>query len=191
MAEYNTLVGAVCGSVAILGSAALGVTIMTNTYAAQTNFNKQQCKMVDRSVKAVNRSVKALAIKEASSVSCVCPSASSDSVLDKTLRPSGAASTDDCYIQTPQKVTNFNLPTTGPGPGPGPPGPGVGPGTGAGPGPGPGRPFGDNGWGNGGDGLNPGSFHGGGTSGGGPGAGETQVGSKSRDTGTQGKFSER
>lgn len=187
MAEYHKFVRAVCGSVAILGSTALGISVLTNTYAA--NFNKEQCKFEDRNVKG-------LAIPGTGSVSCLCPSASSNSVLEKRVRPAGATSTEDCYIQTPQKQANFNQPpATGPGPGPavGPgPGPGPGPAVGPGPGPGPGPTAkGNNGWGNGGDGLNPGSFSGGGTSNGGPGNGETQAGSKSRDTGTQGKFSER
>src|ERR687897_193863 len=99
MAESHRLIRAALGSVAILGSAVLGVTVMTGTYAA--NYNKQQCKVV-------NGSVQALAIQEAGSVACVCPSAASLEVLEEKQRRPGSASTEDCYIQTPQKEVNFN-----------------------------------------------------------------------------------
>ena len=103
MTKSSTLVRALVGSVAILSSVVLGVTVTDIHAASKTNFNKQQCKIVDGNVKP-------LAIQEAGSVECVCPSASSANLEDKR-RPTGAASTEDCFIQTPQQITNFNLPT--------------------------------------------------------------------------------
>jgi hypothetical protein len=92
-------------SIAVAGCVALGATVMVDTYAAsKTNFNKQQCKVE-------NGNVRALAIPGTGSVSCVCPSASAAAILDEKQRPAGAASIEDCYIQTPQQITNFNLPT--------------------------------------------------------------------------------
>jgi hypothetical protein len=115
MADSKRFIRAAFGSAVILGSAVFGVTVMTGTYAAsKNNFNKQQCTVI-------NGNVKGLAIPGMGAVSCVCPSASSLEVLEDKQRRPGSASTEDCYIQSPQKITNFNVPT---GPTPGGPTPG-------------------------------------------------------------------
>ena len=106
--DASRLVQALFGSAAIIGSGVLGFTLMTNTIVAQTNFNKQQCRMHDPSVQA-------LAIDEPSAADCVCPPGSSARQLDDNQRPAGAASTRDCFIQTPQQITNFNQPRQGQG----------------------------------------------------------------------------
>ncbi len=170
--DASRLVQTLFGSAAIIGSGVLGFTLMTNTIVAQTNFNKQQCRIHDPSVQA-------LAIDEPSAAECVCPPGSSARQLDDNQRPAGAASTRDCFIQTPQQITNFNQPpATGPGPGPAVgPGPGPGPAVGPGPGPGPGpNAKGNNGWGNGGDPANPGTNKG----------NAEQVASKQDNTGSTG-----
>ena len=141
MVNTRTFVRTALSSVAIVGGTLFAIS---NSDAA--NYNKQQCTVVEGNVKA-------LAIPDEDFVSCVCPSDSS-SLRDERRRRSGAASTQDCFIQTPQQVTNFNQPTlTGkpkPDPRPRPEPPDVA--------------KANNGWGNGGDPTNPGSFQGQGVS---------------------------
>ena len=43
--DASRLVQTLFGSAAIIGSGVLGFTLMTNTIVAQTNFNKQQCRI--------------------------------------------------------------------------------------------------------------------------------------------------
>ena len=93
----SSLIRAALSSAAIVGGAALGVTIIPSSVDAK-NFNKQQCRIDDPSVKA-------LAVDEGGSAECVCPSGSSGRRVNDDQRPAGAASTADCYIQTPNQIT--------------------------------------------------------------------------------------
>jgi hypothetical protein len=141
MAESRKFVRAVFGSVAILGSAVLSVSVMTDTFAAskyKTNFNKQQCKVVTS-----NGSTKGLAVIGSTENACYCISKSGRRIL----RPLTAAGVRElCVPLTPQQITNLNPPTvTEPEPEPEPE---------------PGALRGNNGWGNGGEGINPGSDNG-------------------------------
>src|SRR5688572_12383314 len=106
MTSFEKLFRAGVSSLAIASCVALGVTVIADTYAA--NFNKQQCTVE-------NGNVRGLAIQENGSVSCVCPSSSS-ALLDKKQRKTGSASSEECYLQTPNKITNFNQPTPTTGP---------------------------------------------------------------------------
>jgi hypothetical protein len=166
MAESRRFLRAAFSSMVIVGCAALGVAVMSDTYAGN-NFSgafRGQCKIVN----GANGLVKGLAIeKGAAKGLCVCPSQAS--YQNYRRRYPGEAS-ENCIIQNPQnRITNFNQPSTGPGtatgPGPGTatgPGPGTatGPGPGTATGPGPGSATGpqachpcNNGWGR--DGAGP------------------------------------
>jgi hypothetical protein len=199
MAGSRRFLRAAFGSTAIVGCVALGVAVMSDTYAGN-NFSGAfggQCKIVN----GTNGRVKGLAIGQGSAKGlCVCPSQAS---YQNYRRRYPGEESENCIIQNPQnKITNFNRPPAGqpggepgggePGggePGGGEPGggqPGGGEPGGGQPGggqPGGGQPGGnparaDNGWGNGPDPENPGSFHGNGVARGGPGAGQSQTASK-------------
>jgi hypothetical protein len=165
MAESTGLFRAVFGSTAILGCAVLGVSAVSSTYAG-TNFNKAQCKMINS-----NGAIKGLAIAGSAVNACYCISTSGRRIP----RPlPGSVGQEQCFENlTPQKTVNFNLNPPGT-----PDTPGVEPEPNPNPGP-TGRR--DNGWGNGPDPENPGSFHGNGVAQGGPGAGQTQTASKNSD----------
>jgi hypothetical protein len=142
MAESSKLIRAVFGSVAILGSAVLGISVMSDTFAAskyKTNFNKQQCKVV-----ASNGSTQGLAVIGSTKNACTCISKSGRRIL---LPPTPAGVRELCAPLTPQQVRTFSQPSP--------------PDAGPGPGPGPGEPLrGNNGFGNVGEGINPGSDNG-------------------------------
>src|SRR5215208_2222735 len=104
MDGFSRLLQALFGSAAIVGGATLGATLMATTVVAESNFNKQQCRVYDPNVQG-------LAIDEAGASDCVCPPGSSRRQLNDEQRPAGVASTRVCYIQTPQQITNFNQPT--------------------------------------------------------------------------------
>jgi hypothetical protein len=178
MADSSRVFRAAFGSIAILGSAVLGVTVMTSTYAAN-NFNKAQCKVVKGKNGAYG-----LAIEQDSAAnSCVCPPSSANQ--RRLRRIVGANGEVICVNRNTQQITNFNQPPGAGEPGGGDPGggdpgggdpgggdPGGGDPGGGDPGggdPGGGQPGGNtakgnNGWGNGGDPENPGSDNGKGVS---------------------------
>jgi hypothetical protein len=101
-------------------SIAFGASIGFGAFSTEVeSATKYQCKSF------ANGSTKGLAVMGSSNASaCVCPPQSS--AYQRRERRPGAATTDDCYIQTPQKITNFNQPPNNP-PGTPPGEPPVGP----------------------------------------------------------------
>ena len=160
MANSIKLIRAAFGSVAIIGSAVLGVSVMTDTFAAskaiyKTNFNKQQCKVVSS-----DSSTKGLAVVGSTQNACYCISKDGRRILRP---PTAAAAAEVC---NPEKTVNFNQ--LSPLVGEPPPENGVTP---------PGTTPGNNGWGQEkhgkpADGTNPGSDDG----------NATQAGSKTAST---------
>ena len=151
-------------STALIGCAIFGGTVVSSAYAG-TNFNKERCKIIN------NGSTNGLG----SANSCVCPP---KSAYELRQRPLSGAAVTNCYKnqapeQAPARVTSIN-----PNPNPNPPGIS------------PNNPQsqsqsrsqqsrrpdpiskGNNGYGNGVDGPNPGTNHGKGVAQGGPGAGQ-------------------
>jgi hypothetical protein len=136
------------GATAILTGAILIGPGASSTEAA-TNFNKNgQCRLIETAEGTFN--------------TCLCPPASQ---LRKLRRPPPGFSLTACYAAARQQA-NVAPDISRPGPGPGPgPGPTL-------------TDKADNGWGNGPDGTNNGSFSGGGIAQGGQGVGQTQTESK-------------
>ena len=157
MANSNRFVSAVVGLTAIVGGAVFGVAVMSSTYAAN-NFSSKNgfCKIV----KPTEKSEQGL---------CVCPS---QTAYDRYRMQHPGAAADFCLIEGAQNRVSSESTSDGTTSG----------GTTSG-----GTTSGvtakaNNGWGNGPDPENNGSFHGNGTSRGGLGSGQSQTGSKNSDS---------
>jgi hypothetical protein len=141
MVAFNCSFRAVLASITILSGTALSIAFISNTFinsasAAKKNF-AVKCERVYS-----DRSVKALAIGEPLSYQQACICARTNRELRRKLGASGITCTNN-------QITNFNETVNQSGePGPGPD-----------PGPGPALK-GNNGFGNGGEGVNKGSFKG-------------------------------
>jgi len=105
---------AIC-SISIALGASLGLGILSTQAESATKY---QCKSFVGSTKGL------AVVGSGNASACVCPPQSS--AYQRRERRPGAATTDECFIQTPQKITNFNQPPSNP-PGNPPGEPPVGP----------------------------------------------------------------
>jgi hypothetical protein len=167
MANSNRFVSAVVGLTAIVGGAVFGVAVMSSTYAAN-NFSSKNgfCKIV----KPTEKSEQGL---------CVCPS---QTAYDRYRMQHPGAAADFCLIEGAQNRVSSESTSEGTTSGGTTSGGTTSGGTTSG-----GTTSGvtakaNNGWGNGPDPENNGSFHGNGTSRGGLGSGQSQTGSKNSDS---------
>ena len=145
MATFHYSFRATLASIAILSGAALSITFLIHTFtdsatAAKKNF-AAKCERAYGDISA-----KALAIEETLSYQQVCVCARTNRTLRRKLGAAGIKCNNS-------QLTNFNEAprALGPGPDPGPS---------PGPDPDPGPLKGNNGWGNGAEGINSGSFTG-------------------------------
>jgi hypothetical protein len=145
MAEFHHSFRAALASLAILSGTALSIAFLSTTFtdsasAASKAVKKNFAAKCERVYS--DKSVKALAIEETLSYQQICVCARTNRNLRRQLGAAGVTCINN-------QVTNINQavsPTGEPGPGPGPePGPTLN---------------GNNGWGNGGEGINSGSPHG-------------------------------
>lgn len=124
-------------------SPVVALTVLTGAFGSSTAL--AEFKSVSVQCEALmDNSVRGLAIQETHSNAQLCACARSSIEMRRQIGAAG--------ISCPEQNRNFNPPTTASIS----PEPGSGPGPGPGPGPDP-RLRGNNGWGNGGEGINPGS----------------------------------
>jgi hypothetical protein len=122
MTDSTRFIRAICGSVAVVGCAVIGVTVLSATYSggisvvsisqaeAKQNFSSLggQCK-----IGGINLNLKGLAIDRAtdraSARQCICPSRKA---YERLLRKYPNAASLNCIVDEGQQITNFNQTST-------------------------------------------------------------------------------
>lgn len=151
MAPFHYCFRVTFASVALWSATALSIIFVSSTFTNSASAANKAMATKNFAAKCEqvysDRSVKSLAIEETLSYQQICVCARTNRMLRQQLGAAGISCTNT-------RITNFNQAVATPGPGPDPdPGPG--------PGPGPDPDLkGNNGWGNGAEGINSGSFKG-------------------------------